>query len=249
MYMFKCYLSCVAVLVFCLLCDFCEAQIYYGRGNFGRLEILNDSSCTICFMIDPNIKNSMGGKITDTCSLIQSGDTIFISTKIRHRFDSVKCNYHYDSFEKYPTVYKKYQNYYGNDYRLVNEGVCFLYGNYIGFSDFDSFKKGDIIVFRNYVMYDRIIWVYSNDTHILIDNLVDSCCLDNFPLFIKGNKLMPIDKEKNKQCWIDNGFYFPTMKRSSKAKSFNTIPRWSLGLNGLPNGFTLPSNKYCKHRK
>ena len=33
---------------------------------------------------------------------------------------------------------------------------------------------------------------------------------------IKKNKLIPIDKNKNEDCWINNGFYFPTMIYRSK---------------------------------
>lgn len=245
---FNRHLSHIIALAFCLLCGFCEAQTYYGKGNFGRLEMLNDSTCTICFIISPNIHNSQGGKLTDTCSLVKSGDTLYISTRKRFRFEAAE-NYSADSLEKYLTTYKVYQNSYGEGYRLVNEGGCYLYGKYIGFSDFDSFRNGDLIVVRNFIVYDRFIWVYGEDTPILIDNLVDACCLNNFPLLMKGNKLIPIDKEKNEQCWIDNGFYFPTMKKSHKTKSFDTIPRWSIGLNGVPNGHSLYTNRYCKHRK
>lgn len=256
---FNLHLSHIIALAFSLLCGFCEAQTYYGKGNFGRLEMLNDSTCTICFIISPNITNSQGGKLTDTCSLVKSGDTLYISTRERFRFKAAE-NYSDDFLEDNPTVYKLFKKSYGDDYQLVYEGGCYLYGKFIRFSDLDGFKNGDLIVFRNYVMYDRFIWVYGEDTHILIDNLVDGCCLDRFPLLIKGNKLIPIDKEKNEQCWIDNGFYFPTMKRSNKTKSFDVTPRWSLGLNGLPSGFSFPSNKqtlqghtnynkYCKHRK
>lgn len=245
---FNRHLSCVIALAFCLLCGLCEAQAYYGKGNFGRLEMLNDSTCTICFIIDPNIYNSQGGKLTDTCSLEKSGDTIYISTRERFRFEAAE-NYSDDSLEKYPTVFKLYRNEYGDGYQLVYEDVCYLFGKFIDIYDFDGFRNGDLIVFRNYVMYDRFLWTYGKETHILIDNLVDGCCLDRFPLLMKGNKLIPIDKEKNEQCWIDNGFYFPTMKKSNKTKSFDTIPRWSIGLNGVPNGHSLYTNKYCKHRK
>lgn len=32
-----------------------------------------------------------------------------------------------------------------------------------------------------------------------------------FPLIVKGDSIFPVDKLKNYQCWIDNGFFFPIM--------------------------------------
>jgi hypothetical protein len=105
---FNLHLSHIIALAFSLLCGFCEAQTYYGKGNFGRLEMLNDSTCTICFIISPNITNSQGGKLTDTCSLVKSGDTLYISTRERFRFKAAE-NYSDDFLEDNPTVYKLFK--------------------------------------------------------------------------------------------------------------------------------------------
>lgn len=34
---------------------------------------------------------------------------------------------------------------------------------------------------------------------------------NEFPLVMKGDSIFPVDSEKNHQCWIDNGFFFPIM--------------------------------------
>jgi hypothetical protein len=65
--------------------------------------------------------------------------------------------------------------------------------------------------------------------------------LDDFPLLIKGNKLIPIDKKKNEECFINNGFYFPIIKKSKKEKNFKTIPAWTIGLQGLSCGKCVPT--------
>lgn len=227
----------------------CVAQNYYGSRQFGHIEILNDSTCTICFIIDPNINNSMGGKMIDTCSIEKSGDTIYISTRIRQRFEAVDNNCFCDSSEKTPMVFKTYyQNYNEINYHLGGENVCYSCDDLIDFTDCGVFEDGEIVVVHYFVEYVRVKWIYGKDTHVLKYNWVDGCCLDRFPLLIKGNRLKPINTEKNEQCWIENGFYFSTMKRSRKEKSFDVIGRWSIGLRGLPNGYNIPENKFSKHR-
>jgi hypothetical protein len=64
--------------------------------------------------------------------------------------------------------------------------------------------------------------------------------LNNFPLLMKGNKLIPCgDKNLLEDCWVNNGFYFPIMKKSKKDVEFETIVRWSIGLRGLCNCFNI----------
>ena len=61
----------------------------------------------------------------------------------------------------------------------------------------------------------------------------------NFPLLIKKNKLIPIDKNKNEDCWINNGFYFPTMvrRKDSLDKNVDRILVINRGIIGLYPGY------------
>ncbi|MDI6833868.1 MAG: hypothetical protein QMD02_08525, partial [Bacteroidales bacterium] len=47
--------------------------------------------------------------------------------------------------------------------------------------------------------------------------------LNNFPLIINGNKIFPAFETDNEQCWAENGFYFPVMKKSKKEKNYYVI--------------------------
>jgi hypothetical protein len=70
-----------------------------------------------------------------------------------------------------------------------------------------------------------------------LDNTQDAeeIFLNRFPLIIKGNKLIPCgNKQQIEKFWINNGFYFPIMKKAKRNRVFETIPLWSLGLRGLP---------------
>lgn len=56
---------------------------------------------------------------------------------------------------------------------------------------------------------------------------------NEFPLVVKGDSIFPVDNEKNYQCWIDNGFFFPIMTIGrGKPKKAKGIAYWCAGLEG-----------------
>ncbi len=56
---------------------------------------------------------------------------------------------------------------------------------------------------------------------------------NEFPIVVKGDSIFPVDNEKNYQCWIDNGFYFPVMvKGCGKPKKAKDILFRHAGLEG-----------------
>lgn len=64
-------------------------------------------------------------------------------------------------------------------------------------------------------------------TYIKIkDNKYDRVYLDNFPLLIRGKKLKPCDKEVNRKCFIDNGFYFPEMSDKRPGNEYFRYSRY-----------------------
>jgi hypothetical protein len=75
---------------------------------------------------------------------------------------------------------------------------------------------------------------------------------NEFPLLIKRNRLIPIDKEKQMQCWLDNGFFFPKMKIRKKEEKYDIINGYHIGLRNLPTemkqGISKPlPRKYRKY--
>jgi len=63
---------------------------------------------------------------------------------------------------------------------------------------------------------------------------VKGVIFNEFPLLVKGNRLIPIDKEKQLECWFDNGFFFPKMKLSKKNKKYDVMNGHDVGLKNLP---------------
>ena len=80
---------------------------------------------------------------------------------------------------------------------------------------------------------------YPRYDYLKIDmsNRYSSChyaMFNEFPLLVKGDSIFPLDNEKNYQCWIDNGFFFPVMiKGHDKPWEAKDIPYWSVGMEGV----------------
>lgn len=70
-----------------------------------------------------------------------------------------------------------------------------------------------------------------------MSNMFSTCryaLFNEFPLLVKGDSIFPLDNEKNYQCWIDNGFFFPVMiKGHDKPWEARDIPYKRIGLEGI----------------
>jgi hypothetical protein len=219
------------------------SQVYYGKKELGKFEIINDSICTVSFI---NIPGSAAFHVVDTCSYIKAGDTIFISTKVRNKFEIIP----YD--KPIPTrfgVTVSIKVYFKKNNRLVftNETVQ---GKEFALDTINNqllFKKkyvsvydGNILLFYTDMYgYTRLKLdnSYSFNDYLLIKfnkmNTNQSVFFDSFPLIMRKNKIIPIDKTQQEKCWVDNGFYFPKMKKSSTIKEYNGIFWHEIGISGL----------------
>jgi len=211
-----------------------QAQTYYGKNLFGRLQIINDSTCTVTFI------SWLASHSVDTCYIYKHGDTIFLSTKAKWRY---KVN----AFEKrqiatnpwFPIIIKKYK-YSNKKYEYISDaiGVYDSVAKSIVLED-DIFSRGNyIIVFEDLFIYYRVKCSFDNKSYYVVlkehPDYTKGVIFDDFPLLIKKNRLIPIDKEKQVQCWLDNGFFFPKMKMSKKHKKYNIINGNYIGLRNLP---------------
>jgi hypothetical protein len=70
----------VPIICFCIICILCDAQTYIGKNKFGKLKIVNDSTCYLYFI------NNNAEPLINKCSFVKSNDTIFLSTKIPEPF-------------------------------------------------------------------------------------------------------------------------------------------------------------------
>jgi hypothetical protein len=218
-------------------------EIYYGQNDFGKIKILNDSALIVYF-----IGHLMAPEWGDTCFYKRYGDTIKMSTHIKSRFivtidDTVL---HLKSDECEPIVLKQFEKQptkKGYEYQLLSEcGAMSCYPEGIILSEF-RIRNGMIIVIKDCIEYVRLKWIYGDITtkSAMIKTSVSANHLvfDKFPLLLKSDKLIPTDKKAIEQCWIDNGFYFPKMKKSKRIKRYKTVSYWLIGLTGLPHGFSF----------
>jgi hypothetical protein len=222
-----------------------SAQIYYGTNGLGRLEFINDSAYTISFFwLTDN------GEIVDTGFYKQKDDIIWLSSKIRKPYKVISSKEEQFVGTGYPVLLKLYYKDYKNgNYKLGNEdcyGIFDTINNHIVYN-YRNIQKDYILVIHNGPFYDRLKWEGETINFFTIkymysfpNDVIRPVYFDEFPLRIKGNKLIPIDERKMENCWINNGFYFPTMKESKKEKNFKTIARWSIGLQGLPCSICVP---------
>lgn len=232
----------IIMLSVLLISNFVFSQTYYGKKNFGQFEIINDSVCTVSFLGLPD------WDIVDTCYYKRNNDTLFFSSNPKQQ-----CKIEYNPYEStvgkgFPVLMKLYQKR-QKKYELVGEIWDLTYDTLNKRIVWNEHRDDNLLlVIRIGPYYDirtkvkrQVIKISSDKIPLIINvDYVPTCMyFDNFPLLIKGNKLVPIDKEKNEQCWIENGFYFPKMKKSKKKKDYNTFAYWSKGLRGLPSGYDI----------
>ena len=230
----------LVMLFSCVFPQYGNAQeYYYGKDNFGQLVIINDSSFSATFYREGwHVYN-------DTGYYHRNGDTLFLSTISKNKYkieeiserDLPELRFLSGGLIK---VYKKDRS----NYYIATEEFANVYDEetkkYYLIYYFDG---NEIIVFcDNYHAYTRVRYkkkMHDNERRkILKIEVLDeslSLHLDDFPLLKRENILIPINKEKNEDCWINNGFYFPKMKKK-KQRNFKVVGVWSKGLFGLPSG-------------
>lgn len=231
----------IILFVFVILCAFkSNSQIYYGAKDFGKIEFINDSIVNITFT------SSASDKQTESCFYKKNHDTIFLSSIIKKPYEIEILDSNINIGKGYPIVIKFYYKE-RNDYRLENE-EAYVYdtiNDQIVLNDYTLYWSR-IIVYKS-LYYNRIFIPYESSFSYIRKNITiknikygwQTYFFEDFPLLIKGKKLIPLDKDKNFQCWIENGFYFPVMMKSDKNKNYRTIGLWSKGLRGLPSGFEI----------
>lgn len=234
------------IMTLLLLSNTIEAQVYIGNNNFGKLEFVNDSICELTFY------NFYSLKIINKCSFVKREDTIYISSQCKmlytiDYFDTIQNN-----SRGIPALIKVYERNYKNNYHMVDEIYDLQYDTILNKITINNYVPSDcIMVLRINPFYDircfipwQQSWRQSNShtgrVNITINiyyNGMGEVYLDKFPLLIRGKKIIPISKEKQEQCWIENGFYFPKMKIKSNKKRFTTMDYTFRSLSGLPNAY------------
>lgn len=223
-------------------------SIYYGQHNFGKIEIINDSLLQIDFLYHEFY-------FKDTCYYSKKNDTIWIYSKVKERFTINVLDYkpYRDSVDLTPIILKVYSNEYSKNhkYKLMYEypEMYDFLNKEIIINDL-ILENEEIIVLDMFFDYERFkINFTSSENKFVIIKCNDYAIhiFNGFPLLIKNNRLIPISKEAQEKCWMENGFYFPKMQRSKKTKKYKRIYRGRVGLYGLPQGYDFPQKpKYIR---
>ena len=235
----------VFILTICIIfSSIIFAQTYNGKNDLGKLEIINDSIYVASFY------NYNEMKFYDTGTYHKIGDTLFLNSEVKLPFVleevSKEEGYETESGNDLYHVIKFFSKTQKmpNRYIMIHElaGYCIFYDSMNNELKCQMpLDDGNIVV-----IYDGIykrFKVKGNYKYykikIMDDNKMDRIYLDNFPLLIKKNKLIPIDKNKNEDCWVNNGFYFPTMvrRKDSLDKNVDRILVINRGIIGLYPGY------------
>jgi hypothetical protein len=233
-----------SIAIFCLyLISYgLNAQSYYGINNFGKIEFLNDSMYQIYCAMDFGIDEFY--QYPDTGYYRNQDDTIWLSSKIKIPYQLYRFEEKQSVDSVFPVFLKRYvYDCNENLYKLEQEscsGILDENRPLIVFND-QHVNKNDLLVFLWGIEYERLIWE-EEDTNFFAIQYIDTLhtvhrriYFNEFPLVKRKKKLIPIDEKKVQQCWIENGFYFPIMKKRKGRKDFATLARWSMGMQGLPD--------------
>lgn len=209
-----------------------DAQQYCGEYNRFLFEVVNDSLAKGAFLKD--FEHDMKLKTYDI-HLSKRGDTTFLNLNRPHRLTwsvitqakaeevlknqsgkhvIVKCfipNYRSVS----PDYLKKWEGVYLMDthshqiilpYKLIPDDYIFVVN---AWGCVRTFVPKNECPHEDERLLLDLSGVYSPIGE-------DSKCLfDNFPIRITNDSIIPLNKEKNFECWIENGFRFPDMHRKT----------------------------------
>ena len=227
---------------FSLNCLF--AQSFYGVNGLGQMELINDSLYCVSFYAYGILD------FCDTGTYYKKDDTIYLNSATKQNFEFITeekkvTNRNLNLFSEYTVkIYRKDKE---DEYRFIYETI-------IPLCHYDSIKKelfasvsvcnGDIVVVESFSPYKYRRFMVATPQKYksyklrfrISDDKIDRVYFNNFPLLKAENKLVPINDDKNFHCWVDNGFFFPTMElKTKKEKRNGRILLSERGVQGLVN--------------
>lgn len=223
------------LLIFNQLGSLQGQSLYYGANRFGRLELINDSIGILCI-------NSVGQgfNIDDTIFYRQSNDTMWLSTKIKEKYSIVTSDSAIPVLDGKPVIIRRYKKVSDTKYMITQQFILpyDTLNKQIVFNDLQPpLEYGEILFFDFWYGGKFLInepyhpIINSNFFAIKFNVALASrnyiLILNEFPLKIKSNKLIPISNEAQQWCWIYNNHYFPVMKKAKKEKHFYTLARYT----------------------
>ena len=224
---------------------------YYGKGGLGHLEFISDSLCAISFL-----SNSLKEPFIDTAYYHRNGDTIFISTQIKDRYEirtydtqpKFNCN-DYAIIQPYTTMRnRKYIIYahYIIPYDTTTNELYLEKGNFhinVNWHPILYYKGYHRLCF--YCCYSHLSSMHYNIVKLMEFETDQSLFINEFPLIIKRNRLVPISSKyvANTKFYNDNGFYFSIMRSCKELKNYKTLFIGDIAFEGIPASVCRPSNR------
>lgn len=220
-------------------------QRYIGRNGLGSFELLNDSTCVVSFLSEL-FMNGMEGYFPkfDTCNVVKDGKTYFLTSKKPRSITNIIGNSLPFGFKSstYSTVKFFTRELQRNGHWRFLYELSLEYEEDSLFSILSigkrltGFSNVLIVIVEHPFLSHRIFFpkIPKDNFGLKVDFKTDNfLILDSFPIIVKSNKVIPIDNEKNFQCWVDNGFYFPKMRLNKNYREHDYIPMWKKGITGL----------------
>lgn len=223
------------IITFLLWGNYSSSQNYYATNRIGEMELINDSMYTISFYANNDIV------YYDTGYYYCEDDKIIMTSRtsswaeILEEFDTTMChltNEHLYVIRRYHKEFGRYQLW---GERIINS--VYQTGSYDIFSlGRNTWYPNDIIVvYDNNSVWRRCRIGKSVTYGELFIKLLPSrkepagrLYFDHFCLRKKGNRLIPMTNSQQFECWVVNGFIFPTMQRKKK-----TVYKTFVGHRGL----------------
>ena len=218
------------VIIICLRFGDCFAQHYFARNGSGELRLIDDYRYEASFYSMSGVDSGRETSFFDTGYYRVRHDTLSLS--------SATCSWA-DVFTAYDTSGLKRVD--SAQYLIQLMGVNGLgkWHEYYKYIVRDVFRKDDTIVLfcPGYLYRNSILSVYDNHLQrrvipdeslffsygvkknyyiIIYPDNIRRIYLDEFPLLIRGRKLIPIDNDKNFRCFVYNGFFFPKMDQKER---------------------------------
>lgn len=218
-------------LIIFIIINLTSQSLYFGKNRFGRLEFINDSISIICI-------NSIGQGLNfdDTIYYRNSNDTMWISTIIKEKYSIIASDSAIPVLDGPPVIIRRYKKVSDTKYKILQQFILpyDTINKQIVFNDLQPpLEKGEILfmdlVYGGKFIIDEPYFSLTKSNHfairfnVVLASRYESFHLNEFPLKIKKNKLIPISNEAQQWCWIYNNHYSPVMKKAKKEKHFYTF--------------------------
>lgn len=214
----------------------CRAQHFVAKDCNGEMRIIDESRYEISFYSisgvpydDANDESRISFYDTGYYRVVK--DTIFLSSE-KHSWADIVTVYDTSGLDRMDSARYLIQSLAVNEQGEWREHYKYLVG--------DVYRKGDTLILYcpRFLCRDCIISVFDNKIQrrvipdeklflsyrkeksyyiIIYPDKIDRIYLTDFPLLIRGKKLIPLSSYMNFKCFVYNGFVFSQMDQKKRS--------------------------------